>query len=111
MQAILMMIYGVLLLIGGLMGYLKAQSSASLIMGGIFAIMSFVCAVAIYKEKIWGIYLSFAISLFLAFFFGYRFYSSLKWMPAGMMLIVSALLFLILLCKHMKKGVGSCVLK
>jgi uncharacterized membrane protein (UPF0136 family) len=82
---VILWIYIVLLVIGGLIGYLKAKSKVSLIMSAIFAVLLGVCAVEKLRvEWSWG------ILSFLALIFFLRLLKTKKFMPAGMMLLVTA---------------------
>lgn len=78
--------YALLLLVGGLVGYLKAGSLPSLIMGSscaiIFGILAFI------RTKMAHL-IAIAMTLLLFGFFGYRFAVSLKFMPAGLMSLAS----------------------
>ena len=86
------LIYGVMLILGGVMGFLKAHSKISLltgVMSGLIVLLS--CKI---KSKSAYLYVS-AISLVLAGFFSYRFAHSHALMPAGVMLILSTTTFCI----------------
>ena len=79
-------IYVALLVAGGLMGFLKAGSKMSLIMSVAFAIPLALCAQGMISEpKVADVLLA-----FLLVFFGMRFAKSKKFMPNGMMAILSA---------------------
>lgn len=90
-QAIVVFIYGLLLLAGGIMGHVKAQSLPSLIMGSTFAVLTIISAVGMLKNYPYAYGCAAAISAILTLFFGYRFALSLKFMPAGLMAIISLL--------------------
>ncbi len=86
------LIYGVMLILGGVMGFLKAHSKMSLITGvvsGLIVLLS--CKM---NSKSSYLYVS-AISLVLAGFFSFRFAHSHLFMPAGLMLILSTTTFCI----------------
>ena len=86
------LIYGIMLILGGVMGFLKAHSNISLITGavsGLIVLLS--CKI---QSKSSYLYVS-AISLLLAGFFSYRFAHSHAFMPAGLMLILSTTTFCI----------------
>jgi uncharacterized membrane protein (UPF0136 family) len=88
-QAIIVFIYGLLILVGGIMGHLKANSAPSLIAGIVFAALSIASAIVMFKGIEWGHTAALIISSFLALFFMYRFSLSYKFMPAGLMIILS----------------------
>jgi uncharacterized membrane protein (UPF0136 family) len=77
-------IYIVLLVIGGLIGFLKAKSKISLITSVAFAIVLAICALDKLRiEVAWG------VLSFLALFFVLRFLKSKKFMPGGMMSLLT----------------------
>jgi uncharacterized membrane protein (UPF0136 family) len=90
-------IYALIVLVGGIIGYIKADSTPSLVMGAAFAFMLILSSVMIQKKMIIGFYFSLILTAFLAFFFGYRFFNSFKFMPAGLMVILSLINFAFLL--------------
>ncbi|MGH2574400.1 MAG: TMEM14 family protein [Ignavibacteria bacterium] len=85
----IILIYGIITLAGGIFGYVKAQSTASLIAGGIFGIILIADAFMIYKNNFIGIYAAIIISLILGIMFGLRFSKNPNLMPAGIMLVMS----------------------
>ncbi len=77
-------IYIVLLVIGGLIGFLKAKSKISLLTSVAFAIVLGICA-----RDILPIEVSWGILSFLALFFLIRFLKTKKFMPGGMMTLLT----------------------
>lgn len=93
---IVLWIYIVLLVAGGLMGFLKAKSKMSLIMSLAFGIPLALCALDIITMKalsISNIHLGLPdiLILVLLIFFGMRFIKGRKFMPGGLMTIASLL--------------------
>ncbi len=88
--------YALIILIGGLIGYLKAQSSASLITASIFAIWLLVCAIALAYQYAWGFGGSLIATVCLLLFFTYRYYQTHGFMPAGLMMILSVIMLVVL---------------
>jgi uncharacterized membrane protein (UPF0136 family) len=77
-------IYIILLLAGGLIGFLKAKSKISLITSTVFAVLLAVCALKYLRiEVAWG------VLSFLALFFLIRFLKTKKFMPGGMMAVLT----------------------
>jgi uncharacterized membrane protein (UPF0136 family) len=80
--------YIVLLVAGGLVGFLKANSKASLISSVFFAVILALCAMNVgplrLGHAVW-------VLLFLLLFFTWRLLKSKKFMPNGLMVILTAL--------------------
>jgi len=84
-------IFGALTIAGGVMGYVKAGSTASIIAGSIAGILLIVAGALIVSGKITpGPALGGIVSVALAAQFVPKFLSAHKLMPAGMMSILSA---------------------
>lgn len=88
-NGIITLVYGVVVLAGGLFGFFKAHSFPSLISGIVFGSLLITSAFDLSKEKSWGFPVALGSTTFLALFFIYRFYSTGMFMPAGLMLILS----------------------
>ncbi|MFQ5638034.1 MAG: TMEM14 family protein [bacterium] len=102
MTAYLIMVYGVLVLLGGIMGYVKSKSIPSVIMGSIFGVLILIGSWQMLKENVIGWGLVLGLSIFLTIFFGYRFWTSMKFMPAGLMILLSLISTVVLLLNRMK---------
>ena len=81
--------YGVLTLIGGIMGYIKAKSQASLISGLISGSLLIFAGSAQLMGQSWGLTLAAAISAVLVVVFIVRLVKTRKFMPAGMLILAS----------------------
>jgi uncharacterized membrane protein (UPF0136 family) len=77
--------FNVLLVAGGLMGFLKAKSKISLFTSLAFAAVLSLCAMHIITWE----YMDEVVLLVLLFFFGSRFAKTRKFMPGGLMAIAS----------------------
>lgn len=84
MHDIILWVYIVLLVAGGLMGFLKAGSKASLIASVVFAIPLTLAALGIVP----GIVANICLGLLLIVF-GKKFAKGRKFMPSGLMTILS----------------------
>lgn len=91
------LVYGALLFVGGVVGFVKTQSTASIVAGTITSAVMIVSAIAMFKDSACGFWGALITASALALFFGYRFMASQKIMPAGIMLVLSLLMCLLLL--------------
>jgi len=98
------LLYGVVVLVGGLIGYLKTDSLASVIMGAIFGITLCGCALATSKGIKKGYCIASGATAILFLFFGYRFFLTYKFMPAGFMCLISAAVLYMLFRKRCGKS-------
>ncbi len=94
----IVLIYGILVAAGGTIGYLTAQSRASLIAGGISGALLVVAAVlmlrGVYQAGWW---LALIISFLLLARFVQASYINFKVMPGGIMIVLSLLTLIVLL--------------
>jgi uncharacterized membrane protein (UPF0136 family) len=84
-SVLILWIYIVLLFVGGLIGYLKAGSKASIIMSSVFAAILILCNL----HKVFQPEMADYVLVFLLLFFAYRVTKSRKFMPNGMMSILT----------------------
>lgn len=91
------LIYGLLILVGGMIGFAKAHSAPSLIMGISFSIVIFLSAWLMFKGNKLGNTIAMVCSGLLTLFFAYRFFLTEKFMPAGLMVILSLIVLSFLL--------------
>lgn len=92
------LIYALLVLGGGVMGYVQARSAASLISGIVFGLPLLACGWFLWQGNIAAGYVAGLLTVILVLFFGYRFLTTNQFMPGGLMLLLSflALFFLLL---------------
>lgn len=89
MQNTVLWIYIVLLLVGGLIGFLKAKSPVSLIMSAAFAAALVLCAVPGVFEVGFRRNLANILMAALLVVFSLRLAKTKKFMPAGLMLVLT----------------------
>jgi uncharacterized membrane protein (UPF0136 family) len=99
MAAWLVLIYGILVAIGGVMGYVKASSTASLISGGISGLALVGSALAMMRGAYSaGWWISLIVTLLLLGRFGSVALSKgFKLMPGGLVIIMSVIVLAVLL--------------
>ncbi len=84
-------IFGLLTILGGVLGYVRAGSMASIIMGSISGILLIVAALLLPGNVVAGLALAGVVSLLLAGRFLPAFLRTGDFMPAGMMAILSVI--------------------
>ncbi len=96
LQPITIGIYSFIILVGGMIGYYTQHSQASLIMSLVFSILLAVCAIGMLKNIPFAYIASKILTGALLAFFLYRFYLKLKFMPAGLVALLSLITLIIL---------------
>jgi uncharacterized membrane protein (UPF0136 family) len=96
-------LFGVLTILGGIMGYVKASSTASILAGSIAGVALLVGAFLLPAYLVAGLLIILLVSLLLAGRFVPAFISTGKAMPAGMMSILSIIGILTALVAWVKK--------
>jgi uncharacterized membrane protein (UPF0136 family) len=86
---LILWIYIVLLFVGGLIGFLKAGSKVSLITSSCFAAVLILCNVDLIFKRDVADMLSTAVLVFLMVFFALRLTKSKKFMPNGLMAVLT----------------------
>ncbi|MCW5553194.1 MAG: TMEM14 family protein [Verrucomicrobiae bacterium] len=89
MQYTVLLVYIVLLLVGGLIGYFKGKSAVSLVMSAIFAAALIVCAVPGVLAESFSKNVANVLMAALLVVFGIRWAKTKKFMPAGLMLVLT----------------------
>jgi uncharacterized membrane protein (UPF0136 family) len=84
-------LFGVLTIVGGIVGYLKAGSVASIIAGSITGVLLLVAAFLLPEHRRVGVATALVISLLLAVQFVPKFFKTGRAMPAGMMSVLSVI--------------------
>lgn len=89
MQYTVLLVYIVLLLVGGLIGYFKGKSAVSLVMSASFAAALIVCAVPGILPEAFAQNVANVLMAALLVVFGIRWAKTKKFMPAGLMLLLT----------------------
>lgn len=95
-SAYAVIIYGIFVVIGGLIGYLQAKSRASLIAGSISGLLLLLAGIMMLNQNPSGTIFASFVTLSLVGIFGKRFMTKRVFMPAGLMLILSLLMLVVL---------------
>ena len=91
----LLIIYGIMMIVGGVIGYIKAQSTASLTMGIISGVVVFLGIWATKFNVVYGYGLIALMSGLLTFIFIKRFLATHAFMPSGMLVVLSIIAFIV----------------
>jgi uncharacterized membrane protein (UPF0136 family) len=96
-------VFGVLTVAGGVVGYVKAGSVASIIAGSITGVLLLVAAFLLPEHRAIGLATGFIISLLLAAQFAPKFIRTGAVMPAGTMSILSVIGIIVAIVAWIKK--------
>ena len=90
--------YGILAIVGGIIGYIQAKSKASLISGTISGLLLIFGAVMQLQRQNWGLLLATVVTVLLVIVFTIRTVKTRKFMPAGLMTVlgIAALVIMVL---------------
>ena len=86
-STIALLIYGVTAIIGGIIGFTKSHSKASIISGSISGVGLLVSGAAAAQNLEWGKIAGMAIAALLVIVFVVRLITTKKFMPAGLMIL------------------------
>jgi uncharacterized membrane protein (UPF0136 family) len=84
-------VFGLLTIAGGVVGYVKAGSVASIIAGGITGVLLIVAAFLLPEHQAWGLGTGLIVSLLLLGYFVPKYLRTGTVMPAGMMSVLSVI--------------------
>jgi uncharacterized membrane protein (UPF0136 family) len=96
-------VFGLLTIVGGVMGYAKAGSMASIIAGSISGILLLVAAFLLPEHLAVGLALAAVVSIALAGRFVPAFIKTGHMMPAGLMSVLSVIGIIMAIVAWMKK--------
>ncbi|MDX2255931.1 MAG: TMEM14 family protein [Pseudanabaenaceae cyanobacterium bins.39] len=86
-STIALIIYGAIAIVGGIIGFTKSQSKASIISGSISGTGLLVAGIAAAQSQAWGKIAGMAIAALLIIVFVVRLIKTKKFMPAGLMIL------------------------
>lgn len=89
LSAYIILFYALLIFFGGMMGYAKAHSLSSLIAGTLCAFLLSIAAIGMIKKSLLAYFVALGSVSSLILFFTYRFFLTNKFMPAGLMVLLS----------------------
>ncbi len=93
---VVLIVYGLLLAVGGYIGYAKAGSKASLRAGLISGLTALICAGLSSPRPDLGFGIGAFLALMMLIVFGIRFSKTRKFMPSGMLGFLSFIVLLIM---------------
>ncbi len=82
---IVILLYGLLVLGGGIIGYTASGNMASVIVGGAFGLGLLASGLGVLRGKDMGFLIAPLLTVLLTAFFGYRLVQSGEFMPSGLM--------------------------
>lgn len=97
--ATIVFVYGLLIALGGIMGFVKGGSNASLISGSVFGLALLLSAYFISKGKIAAQYVALVLTFILDGIFTYRFAKTLHFFPAGFLSLASLAVLIVIALK------------
>lgn len=95
--------YGILAIAGGIIGYIRASSKASLISGIVSGLLLLFGAAMRSQGQDWGIILAIVVTVVLVIVFAMRLAKTRKFMPAGLMTVLGVVALVVML-KEVTQG-------
>jgi len=96
-------VFGALTIVGGIIGYTKAGSTASIIAGSISGVLLLIGAWLLPTNQVAGLALTLIVSLLLLIYFASKFIRTGAFMPAGLMSILSVIGLVVAIVAWLKK--------
>ena len=96
-------VFGALTIVGGIVGYVKAGSAASIIAGSITGVLLLVAAFLLPEHRMVGLATALIISLLLAAQFIPKLLRAGRFMPAGIMSLLSVIGIIVVIVAWVKK--------
>lgn len=89
--------YGIIAVLGGIMGYVQARSKVSLFAGSICGLLLILAGVVQLLGQDWGLLLAISVTALLGIVFIMRWSKTGKFMPAGLMTLFGILSLVLML--------------
>jgi uncharacterized membrane protein (UPF0136 family) len=96
-------VFGLLTIVGGIIGYVKAGSTASIVAGAITGVLLLVAAFLLPQQTLIALSIAVIVSLLLAAQFIPKFLRTGRVMPAGLMSILSVIGIIVAVVAWVKK--------
>jgi uncharacterized membrane protein (UPF0136 family) len=93
--------YGILAMVGGIIGYIRSASNVSLFSGCISGVLLLFAAYLQFQGIIWGFILAGVVTAVLVVVFALRLAKTRKFMPAGLMLFFGVLTLAVMVNQFM----------
>ena len=93
---LLLYVYGILLIVGGAMGYVKAKSVPSLVAGAVCGLIALL--LGYYYTWHFAPHAALLLSLLLIFLMGRRYLNTRKAMPALLIVVLSLIVAIVQVC-------------
>ena len=102
-------IYATFILIGGLIGFVKASSTASLISSlASSSLVSLFAYIGYYQDQKWAKSIVFGLLGAICCFFAFRFFKTYAYFPAGIMSLLTLFVLSFLVVRKERKLLASC---
>ncbi|MBF2007121.1 TMEM14 family protein [Chlorogloeopsis fritschii PCC 9212] len=95
------LVYGIITIIGGIIGYINASSNISLVSASICGLLLIFAAFARLQGQTWGLTLAAIVTAVLLVVFAFRLAKTRKFMPAGLMTILGMLTLAVMIHQFM----------
>ena len=101
--SVIAIVYGIIIALGGIMGYVKAHSGESLLTGVASGVVLIIAGLVMRRGVRAGFVVAILVTLGLLGFFVPRFLNSHKMMPAGMTIVLSVLALIAMIATARKR--------
>ncbi len=98
----IVLLYGLLVCIGGVIGYVHSGSFPSLLSGSLFGLALIGSSILVFRKKSPGYWAALALAIGLEGFFTWRFAKTLHFFPSGLFSLLSLVVIIIVALKIRK---------